>query len=591
MKNGIFTRFLAARTFLVALLVSCLFLAEDASAIARTHSRSSRSAGHARTTSRGVPVNTSRRSGARGNRAQASSPRSYRSSRAHRVVQYSGRHRRHVIVGSRRGAVRGSRGRHHVARAPKPKYAYPLELFLLRAPDFDKTPLPESHAERIAHAFARGYADHHAARTLVRAGVVNYHPLRGGIFYRRQPVKYIVMHSTEPAIPLNAVRIIESWSSMGRRHPGAQYVVDRDGTIYQCVDPDLATVHVNIFKTLPGINNDNSIGIEMCHTGRQDYPQKQRDAVIKLVSYLQDRYQVADENVITHRYAQQGDHTDPVHFDWEQFLADKDNFRRKAIAYKINRLKDEAREWKEPETASATTILQPHPAEPPEKVKPIETPQGAPAIRSLRSEPDVMRHGGIGDGGSTNGALQLRGPIEVDAGSASQLNSPPADGQDSPVDGSPGEPFDIEPKKKEPGSIKTTPERREESLSKPSARLAQPESGNLLQPAPAPLKPRAEMAAPPNPQPRMAPARIAQPRAEAPANGTPSSRTGKIEPPPAAAVKPAPAPAAKSVVPPKAPPSMTKVSEGEEASTSAGEPARKPSFFQRMRKYIREKLD
>ena len=93
---------------------------------------------------------------------------------------------------------------------------------------------------------------------------------------------------------------------MGIRHPGAQYVVDRDGAIYQAVDPELATVHINIFKTLPGINNDNSIGIEMCHTGKQDYPEPQRRSVSKLVTYLQERYKVPDENIVTHRYAQQG---------------------------------------------------------------------------------------------------------------------------------------------------------------------------------------------------------------------------------------------------------------------------------------------
>ncbi|MBI5174819.1 MAG: N-acetylmuramoyl-L-alanine amidase [Candidatus Melainabacteria bacterium] len=263
---------------------------------------------------------------------------------------------------ARGGSTVAHHGRHgKVAHhAPKTRYAYPIGLFMPRPPVFDTSPLSESEAERISDAFKNGTADGYAARLLVRAGVVKYHPLRGGIFWRREPVKYIVMHSTETGIPISAVRVIESWSSMGIRHPGAQYVVERDGTIYQAVDPDLATVHVNIFKTLPGINNDNSIGIEMNHTGSQDYPPAMMNSVIKLVAYLQNRYNVQDGNIITHRYAQQGDHTDPVHFDWEGFLATKNGFKNQAIAYRSGRIKEEARSWKSQPEPAVNTYLKIH---------------------------------------------------------------------------------------------------------------------------------------------------------------------------------------------------------------------------------------
>lgn len=263
---------------------------------------------------------------------------------------------------SRPGKAVAHHGRHHKVahHAPKTRYAYPIGLFMPRPPVFDTSPLSESEAERISDAFKNGTADGYAARLLVRAGVVKYHPLRGGIFWRREPVKYIVMHSTETGIPISAVRVIESWSSMGIRHPGAQYVVERDGTIYQAVDPDLATVHVNIFKTLPGINNDNSIGIEMNHTGSQDYPPAMMNSVIKLVAYLQNRYNVQDGNIITHRYAQQGDHTDPVHFDWEGFLATKNGFKNQAIAYRSGRIKEEARSWKSQPEPAVNTYLKIH---------------------------------------------------------------------------------------------------------------------------------------------------------------------------------------------------------------------------------------
>jgi hypothetical protein len=205
---------------------------------------------------------------------------------------------------------------------------------MLSPPPFDQTPFPEQTAQKIRHEFHRGIADRYHPNDLVRSGVALYHPLHGGIFKRREPVKYIIIHSTETGPPVSAKSVIDAWSSLGRRHAGAQYVVERDGRIYQSCEPDYATVHVNIFKTLPGINNDNSIGIEMNHTGKQSYPREQREAVIKLTSYLQDRYHVLHENIITHRYAQQGDHTDPVAFDFDEFLASKEAFHNKALAMK-----------------------------------------------------------------------------------------------------------------------------------------------------------------------------------------------------------------------------------------------------------------
>lgn len=251
----------------------------------------------------------------------------------------------HSAKSSRHHVVHGSGKQTHVASgksskkgktvaAAKSKYAYPLDFFMMRAPEFDHSPLDQEVAAKIHHAFTHGIADDIPPEKLVRAGVFNFHPLSGGIFKRRESIQYIVLHSTETGVPVPAKNVINSWNSMGRRHPGAQYVVDRDGTIYQALDPELASVHVNIFKTLPGINNDNTIGIEMNHTGRQDYPAAQRQSMMRLVTYLQHRYKVSSENVITHRYAQQGDHTDPVNFELDNFLAAKEAFRNNAIALK-----------------------------------------------------------------------------------------------------------------------------------------------------------------------------------------------------------------------------------------------------------------
>jgi N-acetylmuramoyl-L-alanine amidase len=375
------------------------------------------------------------------------------------VVAHRGRYQRGVIITHE--VV------HVVKAAPHTRYAYPLSFFLLHPPEFERSALPSDVSNKISRSFHQGYADSYTARSLVRAGIVSYHPLRGGIFWRREPVKYIIMHSTETGIPLSAERVIESWSSSGLRHAGAQYVVERDGTIFQAVDPDLGTVHINIFKTLPGINNDNSIGIEMCHTGRQDYPAPQRESVVKLVSYLQERYKVADENVITHRYAQQGDHTDPVNFDWDGFIANKNSFRNRAIAYKVHKIKDDVKDWNttaasnldtsNPVTPTvptvreydyssapapeATTILQPHrvitePALPVYKTTTTtttvtSTPSVVPTQETkmilIPPKPDVAEPAAAVPMVLPKNMPSLRGPIEMPPQSAPGLNNTPGD--------------------------------------------------------------------------------------------------------------------------------------------------------------------
>lgn len=323
------------------------------------------------------------------------------------------KHSRYAKVGTNKHhRYRSARRKRHVAT---PRYAYPLNFFLLKAPEFDTSPFPAELSGTISNAFLCGVADHIPSRALVRSGIALHYPMRGGIFFRREPVKYVVLHSTETGIPLNAKRVIDSWSSGGRRHAGAQYVVDRDGTIFQAVDPDLAAVHLNIFKTLKGINNDNSIGIEMVRSGRQNYPSEQRSAVIRLTSYLQDRYKISDDNVITHCYAQQGDHTDPVAFNWDGFLKDKLRFRRLALAQKMNQIQEDAQKWWQGDYPVATTYLQTHGKAPEPTTQPKEVEQAPSVTQSVSTNT-----------GSPNPALELRGPIDIDPKAASLLNSPDA---------------------------------------------------------------------------------------------------------------------------------------------------------------------
>lgn len=240
----------------------------------------------------------------------------------------TGRHKTRHVLGSIGGS--GSRLHRYVAArrrahrlAAHTRSAYPADFFMRSAPPSDGPLINAEAIPSMQNAFQTGAASHYTPDELAQAGVfVDSHPLIGGIFNRREQVKYVILHSTETARPADAPRVIHSWNR-GMRHPGAQYIVDRDGTIYQTVDPDYGTVHVDVFRTTAGVNNDNSIGIEMVRAGEQQYTPTQLESVTRLVAYLQGRFNVPDEHVLGHGEVQPSDRRDPVGFDWMAFNGDK----------------------------------------------------------------------------------------------------------------------------------------------------------------------------------------------------------------------------------------------------------------------------
>jgi len=183
------------------------------------------------------------------------------------------------------------------------------------------------------NAFVHGNAGNLSYEQLVDADVFAVCPLHGSVFKRERPVKYIILHSTETGSPADARRVIQSWNNRGLRHPGAQFVVDRDGTICSTTNPDMATIHINIHKTLAGYTNDNSVGIEIVRSGKQRYTQPQLNSVMYLVAYLQAHYHVDDGCVTTHHHVQPSDRSDPVGFDLLAFQNAKRTFGNQALAW------------------------------------------------------------------------------------------------------------------------------------------------------------------------------------------------------------------------------------------------------------------
>lgn len=247
--------------------------------------------------------------------AHHSVKRTVKSSTAHKPAK--------KVVRKSKAKAKTARGkrRRGTAATTKARYAYPMDFFMWTAPQRVVQALTPDSTSTIRAAFDVGSAGSYNPGTLVQAGIFSdVQPLLGGIFERREKVRYIILHSTETESPADAQRVIRSWNH-GMRHPGAQYVVDRDGTIYQACDPNYGTVHVDIFRTQNGINNDNAIGIEIVRSGKQKYTPAQLDSVTRLVAYLQDHFKVGNDCIFGHGQIQPSNRTDPVDFNWNSFVA------------------------------------------------------------------------------------------------------------------------------------------------------------------------------------------------------------------------------------------------------------------------------
>ena len=141
--------------------------------------------------------------------------------------------------------------------------------------------------------------------------------------------KYIVLHDTESTA--SAANVIDGWDSNGAG-VAAHFVVNRDGSIVQCVALDQIahhagfgdTGHNELYGTLDESRDDKvgttpigdwasdygmnsySIGIEMVHEGDwDDYTAEQLDAVDKLIAYI-DAYYGFASTIIDHKMWRSG---------------------------------------------------------------------------------------------------------------------------------------------------------------------------------------------------------------------------------------------------------------------------------------------
>lgn len=101
----------------------------------------------------------------------------------------------------------------------------------------------------------------------------------------------------------------------------AHYLIDRDGTIYQTAPEEAIAYHAGQSKMPDGRTgvNNFSIGIEAINDENGTTTQEQYQALALLVKNLKEKYQIPDENIVTHQAIAPDRKTDPWNFDWNYF--------------------------------------------------------------------------------------------------------------------------------------------------------------------------------------------------------------------------------------------------------------------------------
>lgn len=110
-------------------------------------------------------------------------------------------------------------------------------------------------------------------------------------------IQYIVIHST--GNKNDTAKNNADYFCNGDRQASAHYFVD-DNNIYQVVEESNASWHCGDGGNKYGINNHNSIGIEMCGTANGNISEKTINNTIELVKSLQAKYGLSNDRVVRH---------------------------------------------------------------------------------------------------------------------------------------------------------------------------------------------------------------------------------------------------------------------------------------------------
>jgi len=136
----------------------------------------------------------------------------------------------------------------------------------------------------------------------------------------RTKIDAVVLHATAGGLSGTL-----AWFANPSSGVSAHYVVAKNGQIYQMVEEKDRAHHAGLSEYQGRDNfNDFSIGIEIVNLndGVDPYPEAQFEAVVDLVSYLAEKYNIQKEWVVTHAQTSQKltGKTDPRNFATEELL-------------------------------------------------------------------------------------------------------------------------------------------------------------------------------------------------------------------------------------------------------------------------------
>lgn len=128
--------------------------------------------------------------------------------------------------------------------------------------------------------------------------IINKMPIRQNYSKRLNQPKYIVVHDTaNKKVGAGALAHYKYFDS-AYRAASAHYFVD-DSNIIETVEVSLVAWHCGDGRNRYGINNSNSIGIEICINEDSDY-KKALDQARELIRFLMKYYSIPKSRVVRH---------------------------------------------------------------------------------------------------------------------------------------------------------------------------------------------------------------------------------------------------------------------------------------------------
>lgn len=112
---------------------------------------------------------------------------------------------------------------------------------------------------------------------------------------KQDDVKGIIIHHTGGTGSPSGVI-----STLNQRGLGVQYVMDRDGKVFQLGEDGARMAHMKPAQNGSGLSNENAIGIEIIAKDDSDITDAQRQAAVRWIARMRDKYPNIGKNVFGH---------------------------------------------------------------------------------------------------------------------------------------------------------------------------------------------------------------------------------------------------------------------------------------------------